>query len=89
VRSGSFAKASLSRLGKNSITLPWFLLLLSLRRRAFVLSDEASRLSENPWEPVVFRFIFSSGEEQSRSREEVLPKREFMKPAVLFVGNLA
>ena len=43
---GIFAQASLSRLGENSITLPWFLLELLLRRRAFVLSDDTSRSSE-------------------------------------------
>ncbi|QCE04221.1 hypothetical protein DEO72_LG8g2255 [Vigna unguiculata] len=46
VRADIFAQASLSRLGENNRTLPWFLLALSLRWRAFVLSDEASRSSE-------------------------------------------
>jgi len=45
-KSGIFAQASLSRLSENNRTLPWFLLELSLRRRAFVLSDEASRSGE-------------------------------------------
>jgi len=41
-----FAQASSSRLGENSRSSHWFLLELSLRRRAFVLSDESSRSGE-------------------------------------------
>jgi len=55
VRSCIFAQASLSRLVENNRTLLWFLLELSLRRRTFVLS-------ENSWDPVVSRFVSSSGE---------------------------
>ncbi|QCD86716.1 hypothetical protein DEO72_LG6g1561 [Vigna unguiculata] len=40
------AQASLSRLGENSRSWPKFLLELSLRRKAFVLSDEISRSIE-------------------------------------------
>jgi len=43
---GIFGQASMYRLGENSRSSPWFLLELSLRRRASVLSDESSRLSE-------------------------------------------
>jgi len=45
-RAGIFAQASMSRLGENSISSPWFFLKLSLRRRASVLSDELSRSGE-------------------------------------------
>ncbi|QCD90391.1 hypothetical protein DEO72_LG4g1346 [Vigna unguiculata] len=44
-----------------------------------------SRLSENSWVPVVFRMVelrqetSPLGEEQSRSSEEVSPKRELAK----------
>jgi len=46
VRTDIFAQASLSRLGENSISSPWYLLELSLKRRASVLCDESSRSGE-------------------------------------------
>jgi len=45
-RTGIFAQTSLSHLGDNSRSSSWFLLELSLRRRASVLSDESSRSSK-------------------------------------------
>jgi len=53
-------------------------------------------LSENSWEPDVFRCSGSLGErpqllgeEQSRLDEEVSPKQELANPIALSVGNLA
>jgi len=45
-RTDILAQASLSRLGENSRNWPKLLLELSLRRRAFVLSEEESRSNE-------------------------------------------
>jgi len=45
-RTDILAQANWSRLGKNNRSWPKFLLELSLRRRAFVLSEVSSRLGE-------------------------------------------
>ena len=46
MRSDIFAQASLSRLGETSRNMPRFILELSLRRRALVLSEVLSRSGE-------------------------------------------
>ena len=45
-KTNTLTQASLSRLGENSRNWPRFLLELSLRRRAFVLSEVLSRSGE-------------------------------------------
>jgi len=45
-RAGVFAQASTSLLGESSRSSLWFLLELSLRRRASILSDELSHSGE-------------------------------------------
>jgi len=82
-RTGTFAQASLSRLGENSRSLLWFLLEHSLRRKAFILSDESSRLGEKVSRKrelvetyLLFTRIVTQARDFSFGRRAISPRRE-------------
>jgi len=78
-----FAQVSSSRLDENRRSSSWFLLELSLKRRAFVLSDESSRSGERvslKQEFVelggFFAWVVAQAEDLNFERRTISPMRE-------------
>jgi len=101
-RTGIFVQAGLSHLGENSKSSPDFYSSshsgeeLSFWATNNLAQERRSRLSENSWklggsllELSLKREILALSEEQSRSSEEVSPKRELAEPPMLSIGSLA
>ncbi|QCE13673.1 hypothetical protein DEO72_LG11g668 [Vigna unguiculata] len=95
-RSDTFTQASLSRLGENSRNRPRFLLELSLKRRALVLSEVLSRSGEKSWEPDACHYSCSPGEEPHlwargglAQARRACPSENSQNSTKFFVGSLA